>query len=53
MRLDVTTELKELRLLGMASAWDDLVAQGVSVVTKFAGLLVKLRDGHQIADYAQ
>lgn len=28
MRLDVTTELKELRLLGMASAWDDLVAQG-------------------------
>jgi DNA replication protein DnaC len=28
MRLDVTTELKELRLLGMASAWYDLVAQG-------------------------
>ena len=25
----------------------------MSVVTKFAGLLVKLRDGHQIADYAQ
>jgi succinate-semialdehyde dehydrogenase/glutarate-semialdehyde dehydrogenase len=25
----------------------------VSVVTKFAGLLVKLRDGHQMADYAQ
>jgi hypothetical protein len=25
----------------------------VSVVTKFAGLLVKLRDGHQLADYAQ
>ena len=25
----------------------------LSVVTKFAGLLVKLRDGHQMADYAQ
>jgi hypothetical protein len=25
----------------------------MSVVTKFAGLLVKLRDGHQMADYAQ
>ena len=28
MRPDVTTELKELRLLGMASAWTDLMAQG-------------------------
>jgi hypothetical protein len=25
----------------------------VSVVTKFAGLLVKLRDGHQVADWAK
>jgi hypothetical protein len=25
---DVTVELKELRLHGMASAWDDLIAQG-------------------------
>lgn len=28
MRHDVTTELKELRLHGMASAWTDLLAQG-------------------------
>ena len=28
MRCDVTTELKELRLHGMASAWTDLTAQG-------------------------
>ena len=28
MRRDVTTELKELRLHGMASAWTDLLAQG-------------------------
>ena len=27
---DVTTELKELRLHGMASAWTDLMAQGTS-----------------------
>jgi len=25
----------------------------LSVVTKFAGLLVELRDGHQMVDYAQ
>jgi hypothetical protein len=25
----------------------------VSVVTKFAGLLVKFRDGHQMADWAK
>jgi hypothetical protein len=31
----------------------DLVRRILSVVTKFAGLLVKLRDGHQMADYAQ
>ena len=28
MRRDVATELKELRLLGMAGAWTDLLAQG-------------------------
>lgn len=28
MRCDVTTELKELRLYGMVSAWTDLTAQG-------------------------
>jgi DNA replication protein DnaC len=28
--LDITTELKDLRLHGMVSAWTDLVAQGSS-----------------------
>ena len=28
MRSDVLTELKELRLRGMAGAWEDLTAQG-------------------------
>ena len=30
MHRDVTTELKELRLNGMPSAWTDLLAQGES-----------------------
>ena len=30
-----------------------LPKQRMSVVTKFAGLLVKLRDGHQMADWAK
>jgi DNA replication protein DnaC len=32
MRRDVTTELKELRLYGMVSAWTDLMAQGETSV---------------------
>jgi len=31
MRRDVTTELKELRLLGMVNAWTDLTVQGGDV----------------------
>lgn len=30
MRCDVTAELKELRLHGMADAWTDLIAQGTA-----------------------
>ena len=32
MRRDVATELKALRLLGMAGAWTDLLAQGESQI---------------------
>ena len=32
MRRDITTDLKDLRLNGMASAWTDLLAQGESGV---------------------
>jgi len=39
MRLDVTTELKELRLLGMSSAWADLVAQGEDGVSSSKWLI--------------
>ena len=42
MRRDVTTELKELRLLGMVNAWTDLTAQGDSQVTASKWLIEHL-----------
>ena len=42
MRRDVTTELKELRLLGMANAWTDLTVQGDSQVTASKWLIEHL-----------
>ena len=40
--LDITTELKGLRLHGMASAWTDLVAQGNSSTETAAWLIEHL-----------
>ena len=42
MRRDVSTELKELRLHGMASAWTDLIAQGESQVASSKWLIEHL-----------
>lgn len=42
MRRDVTTELKELRLLGMVNAWTDLTVQGDSQVTASKWLIEHL-----------
>ena len=42
MRRDVTTELKELRLLGMVNAWTDLTAQGDSQVAASKWLIEHL-----------
>jgi DNA replication protein DnaC len=42
MRLDVATELKELRLLGMAGAWTDLLAQGESHIAACQWLIEHL-----------
>lgn len=39
MRHDITTELKELRLNGMASAWTDLVALGETGIATSKWLL--------------
>jgi len=42
MRRDVITELKELRLFGMVSAWTDLLAQGGSDVSSCTWLIEHL-----------
>ena len=42
MRRDVSTELKELRLHGMAGAWTDLIAQGESQVASSKWLIEHL-----------
>ena len=42
MRRDVATELKELRLLGMAGAWTDLMAQGESQIAASKWLIEHL-----------
>jgi len=42
MRRDVSTELKELRLHGMAGAWADLIAQGESQVASCKWLIEHL-----------
>jgi len=42
MRRDVITELKELRLFGMVSAWTDLLAQGSSDVSSCTWLIEHL-----------
>lgn len=42
MRRDVITELKELRLLGMVSAWTDLLAKGGSDVSSCTWLIEHL-----------
>ena len=42
MRRDVTTELKELHLLGMVNAWTDLTVQGDSQVTASKWLIEHL-----------
>ena len=42
MRRDVTTELKELRLLGMVNAWTDLTVQGDSQVAASKWLIEHL-----------
>jgi DNA replication protein DnaC len=42
MRRDVSTELKELRLHGMVSAWTDLLAQGESQVASSKWLIEHL-----------
>ena len=47
MRRDVTTELKELRLLGMVNAWTDLTAQGDSQVTASKWLIEHLLQAEQ------
>lgn len=39
---DITDDLKELRLHGMASAWDDLVAQGENAVSSSTWLIEHL-----------
>lgn len=39
---DITDDLKELRLHGMAGAWDDLVAQGENAVTSSKWLIEHL-----------
>lgn len=38
---DITTELKNLRLYGMAGAWDELLAQGESAGLQSASWLVE------------
>ena len=38
---DVTAELKELRLHGMAAAWDDLIAQGTLVSVESSRWLIE------------
>ena len=38
---EVATELKDLRLYGMSSAWEDLVAQGNTVGLQTASWLVE------------
>ena len=40
--LDITTELKALRLHGIVSAWTDLVAQGSSTRTSAQWLIEHL-----------
>ena len=42
MRHDITTDLKDLRLNGMASAWTDLIAQGESAVATSKWLIEHL-----------
>jgi DNA replication protein DnaC len=42
MRPDITTDLKDLRLNGMASAWSDLIAQGESTVATSKWLIEHL-----------
>jgi DNA replication protein DnaC len=42
MRCDVTTELKALRLYGMASAWADLLAQGAATIAASKWLIEHL-----------
>jgi len=42
MRRDVITELKELRLRGMVSAWEDLTAQGETEITSSKWLIEHL-----------
>ena len=42
MRRDVITELKELRLRGMVSAWEDLTAQGDTEITSSKWLIEHL-----------
>ena len=53
---DITTELKELRLHGMASAWTDLMAQGATSTESSRWLIEHLlqaethRPGHAISE---
>ena len=42
MRLDITAELKELRLHGMADAWTDLIAQGTATIDSSKWLIEHL-----------
>ena len=42
MRRDVITELKELRLRGMVSAWEDLTAQGDTAIASSKWLIEHL-----------
>ena len=47
MRRDVSTELKDLRLHGMLSAWTDLLAQGESQVAPVKWLIEHLLQAEQ------
>ena len=42
MRLDITAELKNLRLHGMVEAWTDLIEQGTSTINSSKWLIVHL-----------
>lgn len=47
MRRDVITELKELRLRGMVSAWEDLTAQGDTAIASSKWLIEHLLQAEQ------